>query len=79
MSGGDRDRLEEKLRDKEQADEDRYFRERDRQLLDKMKSARPAAPEEHEADPARGERTVTPPRRSSWLARCFGRITRGRS
>ncbi len=43
MSGGDRDRLEEKLRDKERADEDTYFRKRDRQLLERMKPARPAA------------------------------------
>jgi hypothetical protein len=43
MSRGDRDRLEEKLRDKEQADEDRYFRERDRRLLERMKPARTVA------------------------------------
>jgi len=46
MSGGDRDRLGEKLHDKEQADEDRYFRERDRQLLEKMTPARGAIGEQ---------------------------------
>jgi hypothetical protein len=79
MSGGDRDRLEEKLRDKEQADEDRYFRERDRQLLEKLKSARPAPPEDEASQAAMGDQTPTPRKRSSWLARCFERITRGRS
>jgi DNA-directed RNA polymerase subunit RPC12/RpoP len=53
MSGGDKDRLGEKLHDKEQADEDRYFRERDRQLLEKMKPPQ-VATEEREARQATG-------------------------
>ena len=51
MSADEKNRLGEKLHDKEQADEDRYFRERDRQLLGKMKSAGIAA-REHDAAPA---------------------------
>ena len=35
--GNGRDRFGDKLRDKEKADEDRYFAERDRELLRKMK------------------------------------------
>ncbi|MGE0821507.1 MAG: zf-TFIIB domain-containing protein [Candidatus Binatia bacterium] len=33
----EKDRLSEKLRDKEKAEEDRYFAQRDRELLEKMK------------------------------------------
>ena len=39
----DKDQLSDKLRDKEKAEEDRYFAKRDRELLDKMKQAQPAA------------------------------------
>jgi len=39
----DKDRLSDKLRDKEKAEEDRYFAQRDRELLDKMKQAQPGA------------------------------------
>lgn len=35
----DKDWLNDKLRDKEKAEEDRYFAQRDRELLDKMKQA----------------------------------------
>jgi hypothetical protein len=49
MNGDERDRLGEKLHDKEQADEDRYFRERDRRLLERMKAAPVAAPAARDA------------------------------
>jgi len=51
VSTDEKNRLGEKLHDKEQAEEDRYFRERDRQLLGKMKSAGIAA-REPDAAPA---------------------------
>lgn len=43
----DKDRLRERLREKQKGDEDRYFAERDRQAIEKMKSAtqEPAAVE----------------------------------
>lgn len=42
----DKDRLGTKLHQKEQAEESRYFAERDRELLDKMKEQREAEHEE---------------------------------
>lgn len=35
----DKDRLSDKLRDKEKAEEDRYFAERDREAIEKMRQA----------------------------------------
>jgi len=35
----DKDRLSDKLRDKEKAEEDRYFAQRDREALEKMRQA----------------------------------------
>src|ERR687887_97604 len=43
MSDNERDRLGEKLHQKEKADEDRYFAERDKELLEKLRHAKDAA------------------------------------
>ncbi len=37
MSGSEKDRLGERLRDKEKAEEDQYFSQRDRELLENLK------------------------------------------
>ena len=39
----DKDRLSDKLRDKEKTKEDRYFAQHDRELLDKMEQTQPGA------------------------------------
>lgn len=41
----EKDRLGDKLRDKEKAEEDRYFAQRDRELIEKMKQAQAAQEE----------------------------------
>ena len=38
---GEKDRFGDKLRDKEKAEEDRYFAERDKELLRKLKTTKP--------------------------------------
>ena len=43
MSDNERDRLGEKLHQKEKAEEDRYFAERDKELLEKLRHAKDAA------------------------------------
>ena len=49
----EKDRLGTKLRDKEKADEDRYFAERERELLAKLRKKKQAlrVTETHKGDP----------------------------
>lgn len=44
MSDNEKDRMGEKLHQKEKAEEDRYFAERDRELLEKLRKAAERCP-----------------------------------
>lgn len=54
MAEDDKDRLGEKLRQKEKAEEDRYFSERDRALLERLRQQKTAAEMEQLRALARG-------------------------
>jgi hypothetical protein len=60
----EKDRLGDKLRQKEKADEDRFFAERDKAVLEKLRRERGAA----EADPAREAARGRCPRDGDQLA-----------
>ena len=69
----EKDRLGDKLHDKERGEEDRYFRERERALLDKLKQQKAgaagsvAAP--HPKDDSSEAETAAGREKDSWLGR----------